>query len=75
VALAGEVMAISMAAASSVRAGVRHLVPEEAMVAGNSAPARGRDRAKMVGCLTMGGKVVIPRAIGATLPLLEFVLS
>jgi hypothetical protein len=42
-ALAGEVMAIGMVVAASIRAGVRHLIPEEAMMAGNSAPARCRD--------------------------------
>jgi hypothetical protein len=39
VALAGEVVAVGMAAAASVRTGGGHLVPEEAVMAGNSTPA------------------------------------
>jgi hypothetical protein len=39
VALAGEVMAVSMVAATSVGTSIRHLVPEEAVVAGNAAPS------------------------------------
>jgi hypothetical protein len=65
VALAGEVVAVGMAAAASIRAGGRHLVPEEAVVAGDSAPARCRDRAEVVGRFAVSGEVVVPRAIGA----------
>jgi hypothetical protein len=38
--LAGEVVAVGMAAAAPVRTGGRHLVLEEAVMAGNSTPAR-----------------------------------
>ena len=70
-ALAGEVVAVGMMAAASVRTGGRHLVSEEPMMAGDSAPARCRDRAKVMGCFAVGGKVVVPRAIRAALALFE----
>jgi hypothetical protein len=70
--LASEVVAIGMAAAAPIGTGVRHLIPEEAMVAGNSAPARCRDRAEMMGCFALSGEVVVPRAVRAALSLLEF---
>jgi hypothetical protein len=73
-ALAGEVMAVGMVAAASVRAGVQHLVPEETMVAGNLAPARCRDRTEMMGRFAVGGEMIVPQAVGATLLLLELVL-
>jgi hypothetical protein len=75
VALACEVVAVGVAATTPVRTGVRHLVPEEAVVTGNSAPARCRDRAEVVGRFAMGGKVVVPRAIRAAFALFEFLLS
>jgi hypothetical protein len=75
VALVGEIMPIGMATASSIRTCVWHLVPEEAMMAGNSAPARCRDRTEVMGSLAVSGEVVVPRAIGAMLSLLEFVLG
>jgi hypothetical protein len=71
VVLAGEVVAVGMTAAASIRAGGRHLVAEEAVVAGDSAPARCGNGAEVVGCFTVSGEVVIPRAIGALLSLLE----
>jgi hypothetical protein len=74
-ALAGEVMAVSMAVATSIGTGVRHLIPEEAMVAGNSAPTRCRDRTEMVGRFALGGEMVVPRAIRAALALFEFLLG
>jgi hypothetical protein len=70
-ALASEVVAISMAAATSVRTGGGHLVSEEAMVAGDSTPARCQDRAEVVRRFAVSGEVVIPRAIGALFSLLE----
>jgi hypothetical protein len=60
VALAGEIMAIGMAAAASVGAGVRHLIPEETVMARDSTPAQCRDRAEVVGRFTVSGEVVIP---------------
>jgi hypothetical protein len=43
VALAGEIVAVGMTAAASVGTGVQHLVPEEAVMARDSAPAGCRD--------------------------------
>ena len=43
------------------------------MVAGDSAPARCGDGAEVVGRFAMSGEVVVPRAVGAALALLEFV--
>ena len=74
-ALAGEVMTIGMAAAASVGAGVRHLIPEEAVMVRDSAPARCRDRAEVVGRFAVSREVVIPRAVGAVFSLLEFFLG
>ena len=75
VTLACEVMAVGVAAATSVRTGVRHLVPEEAMMAGNSAPAGCHDRTEMMGRLAMGGEVIVPRAVGATFALFKLLLG
>jgi hypothetical protein len=75
VALAGEVVAVSMAAATSIGTGIWHLIPEEAMVAGNSAPSGCRDRTEMVGRFALGGEVVIPQAVRAALVLFEFLLG
>jgi hypothetical protein len=71
VALASEVVAVSMAAAASVRAGGGHLVAEEAVVAGDSAPAGCRDGAEVVRRFAVSGEVVIPQAIGASFSLFE----
>jgi hypothetical protein len=75
VALAGEVVTVGMTAAASIGAGVWHLASEEAVMTGNSAPARCRDRTEVVGRFTVGGKVVVPRAIRAMLTLFEFLLG
>jgi hypothetical protein len=71
VALASEVVAVSMAAATSVGAGGGHLVTEEAVVAGDLAPAGCRDGAEVVRRFTVSGEVVVPRAIRASLSLFE----
>jgi hypothetical protein len=73
--LAGEVMPIGMAAASSIRTGVRHVVVEESVMTWYSAPARGRNRTQMMGVLAMGGQMVVPRAVGAALTFFEFFLG
>jgi hypothetical protein len=75
VALAGEVMAIGMAAAASVGAGVRHLIPEEAVMARDSAPARCRDQAEVVGRFAVSGEVIVPWAVGAAFSLLKLFLG
>jgi hypothetical protein len=71
VSLACEVVAVGVVAATSVRTGGGHLILEEAMVAGDSAPARRRDRAEMMGRLAVSGEVVIPQAVGAVFALLK----
>jgi hypothetical protein len=75
VALACEIVAVGVAAAASVRTGVRHLVPEEAVVAGDPAPARRHDRAEVMGCLAMSGEVIVPRTVRATFALFELLLG
>jgi hypothetical protein len=75
VALSGEVMAVGMTALASIGSGIRHLVPEEAVVAGDSAPARRRDRTEVVGRLALGGEMVVPWAVRAALALFEFLLG
>jgi hypothetical protein len=74
-ALVGEIMPIGMAAASSVRTGVRHVVVEESVVAWYSAPARGRNGAQMMGALAMGGQMVVPGTVGATFAFFELLLG
>jgi hypothetical protein len=71
VALACEVVAVGMAAATPIRTGGGHLVPEEAVVAGDSAPARCRDRTEVMRRFAVSGEVIVPRAIGAAFALLE----
>jgi hypothetical protein len=73
--LAGEVMAVGMTAAASIGTGVRHLVPEELVVVGDSAPAGCRDRTEVVGRLALGGEVIVPWAVRATLALFELLLG
>jgi hypothetical protein len=73
--LACKVMAVGMAAATSVRTGVWHLVPEEAVMAGDSAPAGRHDRTKMVGRLAMGGEMIVPRAVRATFAFFKLLLG
>jgi hypothetical protein len=67
--LAGEVMPVGVAAASSVQTGVRHLVSEESVVAGHLAPTRDHGRAEVVGGFAVSGYVVVPGAVRAALPL------
>ena len=75
VTLMSEVMAIRMATAASVWAGVGHLVAEETMVTGYMAPTQGQYGTEVMGRLAVGGKVVVQWAIGAAFPLLEFFLG
>jgi hypothetical protein len=75
VALACEVVAVGVAAPTPVRTGGGHLVSEEAVVAGDSAPARCQDGAEVVRHFAVSGEVVVPRAIGASPSLLELFLG
>jgi hypothetical protein len=75
VALAGEIVAVGMTAASPIRASVWHVVAEEAVMAGNSTPTRGQDWAEVMGCLAVCGKMVVPGAVGAMLSLLKLFLG
>jgi hypothetical protein len=74
-ALVGEIMPIGVAAASSIRTGVWHVVAEESVMAGYSTPAQGRNGTQVMGVLTMGGQMVVLRAIGAALALFELLLG
>jgi hypothetical protein len=69
-----EIVAIGMFAPSSIRTGVRHLVGEVSVVAGHTAPPGSSSRAEMVRCLTMGGEMVEPGAVGTAAMFLVFVL-
>jgi hypothetical protein len=61
--LACEVMTVRMLVSSSVRAGIRHLGVEIMVVAWYAAPSGGLCGAEEVWGFTMGGDVVVPRAI------------
>jgi hypothetical protein len=63
-----------MLASPSIGTGVGHLVVKEAVVAWDVAPPGSAGRAEEMGGFTMGGKMIVPGAVGTTTTLFILVL-